>query len=334
MFSRKIAAYVEIIGELARHCGGGFDNISAVSVVRPPVILASVNSETMTHALWRMHRDEGYNKLLEHGMQNAERAFIEHFDRDGCSINDRLICHRLVNLPEQTASGGVVLGSDMSCMNHQNQLVETALRDLVGISMIGSLYRACLLFRMGSYWTKCLMVVKFVVDRDLQTESSPFAISRYNLEWVDYLEANYRQTERISKKVRPKEDEQEAESDDEMGSETWARTLGGRAWHADLEKLLTLLPTAWYGPMHHVCSNSDWCQDGREVIVAAVTRAIRNIIFRTLPCLLGAGKWTRTGPLVGCSCVGDNCAQCLGRGVEECVRQGVERRAAAILAKF
>ena len=295
---------------IAQH--DGQQNVFRINAIRPPVPLMSNRAEQMFYGLWSAKVVQSLTKVFEHGLRRAEVAAILHTDRDACASNDRLVAHRHVSLAERTETGGVVLASDLQCCNHQNQLIETAVCDLFGLDLIGSVYRAALLFRMGSYWLRILQAVEPVIDKHLEIvvrndgEAPDALISAYNIEWVSYLRATYRQTELASGKIKGRsaargQKDPDPDDDGQMGCgeqecEAWRRTKGGRAWSADWDNLLSLLPTPWYEERCvHVCRGE---RPDRGGLVKKVTHAVRMVLFRSLPCVPCAGKWTRTGPAV------------------------------------
>ena len=277
-------------------------DVALVKTIRPPVALLSSRAEVVLQGLWGCVSVKALTDVFEEGLRRAAIAVVLHTDRDACAANDRVIANKHKMLPIATQAGGVVLASDLPCSNHQNQLVDVAVCNLFGMDLIGSVYRSALLFRMGSYWLRILQAVDVVVDSSLQiqTTSHEVSISGYNMEWASYLRANYRQSEARSR-TKPRGHEQRPTNNaDEppRTGEAWRLTAGGRAWSTDLDNLMSLLPTPWHSDdLVHVHQVSHPAVD-RASIVKKVVHAVRMVLFRNLPCVPCAGKWTRTGPAV------------------------------------
>ncbi len=63
---------------------------------------------------------------------------------------------------------GFTLVSDHTCANHANNIVEVTVTLVIGgKKFMGSLYRCCLLFRMGAYWVRLLLAVQPVLELGL-----------------------------------------------------------------------------------------------------------------------------------------------------------------------
>jgi len=138
----------------------------------------------------------------------------------------------------------LIVSSDMSCGNHRNQLVETGITNFWGLKWLGSLYRACLLFRSGCHWVKMWLAVEGVVRSQLKADKAahpPYLAPPcpYNLELVDYLESNYRMFPRAAQKISARDSSGDADEDDQP---VWALTEGGRQCRQALWELVAVFP--------------------------------------------------------------------------------------------
>ena len=176
-------------------------------VVRPVIPLVTSTASVLHQGLWGHPAVADFARVESRMQDRASLAAILHTDRDGAASNDLAIAWRQKSLPEHTSTGGPVLASDMTCGNHRNQLCEVAVANLLGIDMIGSVYRFCLLVRMGCIWMRCVLSVPAAVQELMQVcdaaEPMP-PISTYNAEWVDYLASNFKMVHRAAGQVSEK----------------------------------------------------------------------------------------------------------------------------------
>ena len=217
---------------------------------------------------------------------------ICHTDRDGAASNDKLVAARMASLPEFTSAAAPVLCSDMLCGNHRNQLVDTAVSAVLGLDLVGAVYRLCLLLRMGAYWLgvklSLVTVVKTLVD-DAADHFDDIELSVYNLEWVDYMASNYKIMIRAAGQVSATHaEEADDSSDDDL--QAWERTSGGLAWRQSMHDLVVLAPAPWYGVFRHSDCMSR-AERSRKIIAC-----LRSVMFGSLPILPCSGKWTLSGP--------------------------------------
>ena len=179
--------------------------------------------------------------------------------------------------------------------NHRNQLVETGITNFWGLKWLGSLYRACLLFRSGCHWVKMWLAVEGVVRSQLKADKAahpPYLAPPcpYNLELVDYLESNYRMFPRAAQKISARDSSGDADEDDQP---VWALTEGGRQWRQALWELVAVLPFPWCGADLRTVTPTGRVRDAD---IQRVMKSIRDVLLRTLPTTPCAGKWTKSGP--------------------------------------
>lgn len=85
-------------------------------------------------------------------IMEASDVHIEHYTRDGASANSRLIAARA----GAARDCDYWFLSDKLCSLHQNKLVETSIVRAAGLDVLGEMFRAAKLLRMGGYLCLCL----------------------------------------------------------------------------------------------------------------------------------------------------------------------------------
>ena len=145
---------------------------------------------------------------------------------------------------------------------------------------------------MGATWTKVLLSLRPVVERDLQIVFAEGVVeeSDYNAEFCNFLESNF-----VPRYFRQSKDLQHIVEDAPL----WSQTSGGRAWKKALDLVRRLLPTPWYNATPvHVCSkvNGTRCCPNRRSSVDKIDMAVRDLHYRNLPPTPCEGKWFATAP--------------------------------------
>ena len=154
----------------------------SLDLMRPVVPLTGVCAVALNNGLFGVPCVAKI-KQFELSLFQAATLAAAHHDTDGASSNFKLIAHRSMDLPEKTCV------SCLTCGNHNNQLTDVALNNVVGMKCISSLYSFVLFLRMGSHWIRLLTYVPHLV-KSWNVLYTPPPGSELREELMDYAIAN------------------------------------------------------------------------------------------------------------------------------------------------
>ena len=272
--------------------------ITSFDLVVPAIPLVSTSSSCIFFGLYRTHAGRQFVMLCD-TIEPLSDITIYNYRADGASGNDKLVAFL-------TSQSYVTFVAFDVCSLHSCKLIESTAIAVVGLKVLNCIYATALFLRMGSYFMRMLMVLQQLIARTvLLLTPSQDCLSRrdavqelYVDEVIDYSLCN---AEYVRPQKKGKSMEECSDSDSEQ--KPMSCKHGTFIMHDALLQLRLLDRSSWlqFGWVH-VCTCEAACT--RHHIAELLNSLAIRAIFRRLPTVPAASKWTKFAPALDFMVVG------------------------------